>query len=238
MLILDCEDSVKPEEKEAAREAAAKAAGEGFDGRTVAIRINGSGETWHDGDCAAVAGGAADYVVLPKAESVAEVERVAAACGKPVLAMIETPRALFAAEAIAQASAGLLVGTNDLRAELGIAFSDDRSGLTYALQAVVAAARAAGIAAFDGVYNRLEDDTGFTEQCREGRAFGFDGKSLIHPSQIATANRLFSPSQEEVDEARRLIAAAGGGAERFEGRMIESLHVAQAEALVAKAQRS
>jgi (3S)-malyl-CoA thioesterase len=102
---------------------------------------------------------------------------------------------------------------------------------------VVLAARAAGVAAFDGVYNRLDDDAGLAEQCREGRAFGFDGKSLIHPSQIETANRIFGPSQEEVQAAGRLIAAATGGAERFEGRMIEAMHVDQARAVLARARR-
>ena len=99
------------------------------------------------------------------------------------------------------------------------------------------AARAAGIAAFDGVYNRLEADAGLEEECRQGRAWGFDGKSVIHPSQIETANRLFGPSAEELDAARRLVEAATGGAERHEGRMIEGMHVEAASALLAKARR-
>ncbi|CAA9532307.1 MAG: Malyl-CoA lyase, partial [uncultured Sphingomonadaceae bacterium] len=107
----------------------------------------------------------------------------------------------------------------------------------HALQMVVLAARAAGVAAFDGVYNRLEDDDGLARQCEEGRSYGFDGKSLIHPSQIATANRIFGPGEQEVEEAKRLIAAAGGGAERYEGRMIEAMHVEQAKAVLAKARR-
>jgi citrate lyase subunit beta/citryl-CoA lyase len=152
-----------------------------------------------------------------------------------LLAMIETPVGVSNALAIARSSAGLLVGTNDLTASLGIPSDCGRSGLVYSLQAIVLAARLAGGAVFDGVYNRLEDDPGFEAECREGRAFGFDGKSLVHPSQIATANRIFSPTAEEVAEAERLIAAARGGAERFEGRMIETMHVAQAEALLAKA---
>jgi citrate lyase subunit beta/citryl-CoA lyase len=102
---------------------------------------------------------------------------------------------------------------------------------------VVLAARAAGIPAFDGVFNGLEDEEGLALQCKEGRAFGFDGKSLIHPNQIGTANRIFSPSAEEVASAERLIAAATGGAERFEGKMIEAMHVDQARGVLAKARR-
>ena len=109
------------------------------------------------------------------------------------------------------------------------------AGLVYALQRIVLAARAAGVAAFDGVYNRLEADAGSIAECEEGRAWGFDGKSVIHPSQIETVNRLFGPTEAELDAARRLIAAATGGAERHEGRMIEAMHVEQAHALIAKA---
>ena len=102
---------------------------------------------------------------------------------------------------------------------------------------MVLAARVARVAAFDGVYNRLEDDEGLARECEEGRGYGFDGKSLIHPSQIETANRIFGPSAQEVDEAMRLVAAASGGAERYEGRMIEAMHVDQAKAVLAKARR-
>ena len=151
--------------------------------------------------------------------------------------MIETARGVLAAPAIAASCAGLIVGTNDLAADLALPPSRGRAALAHALQAVVLAARAAGVAVFDGVYNRLEDDAGLAEQCEEGRAFGFDGKSLIHPSQIDTANRIFGPSEAEIAAAERLIAAATGGAERFEGAMIEEMHVAAARAVLAKARR-
>jgi citrate lyase subunit beta/citryl-CoA lyase len=151
--------------------------------------------------------------------------------------MIETARGVLAAHAIAPATAALIAGTNDLAADLAIPPGSGRSGLVHSLQMVVLASRAAGVAAFDGVYNRLEDDDGLAGQCREGRAFGFDGKSLIHPSQIETANRIFGPAEAEIDAAERLIAAATGGAERFEGRMIEAMHVDQARALLARARR-
>jgi citrate lyase subunit beta/citryl-CoA lyase len=157
--------------------------------------------------------------------------------GKPVLAMIETAAGVLASASVAPETAGLIAGTNDLSADLGFPLSAGRAGLSTSLQMVVLAARAAGVAAFDGVYNGLEHEEGLARQCEEGRAFGFDGKSLIHPSQIATTNRIFGPSQVELESAERLIAAASGGAERHEGRMIEAMHVDQARALLAKAGR-
>ena len=234
MVILDCEDSVKDEDKALARQSAVAALDRGFGARVTALRVNAD-ERWHREDLAAAARCAADYVVLPKVEHAAQIERVANASGKPVLAMVETPQGLLSVVEIARVSAGLIAGTNDLAAALGIPSSAGRAGLAHSLQMMVLAARAAGIAVFDGVYNRLEDDEGLAAECREGRAFGFDGKSLIHPRQIDLANRIFSPSDEDIAAARRLIAAAQGGAERFEGRMIEAMHVAEAENLLAKA---
>ena len=232
MIVLDLEDAVKPDDKGVARAAAVTAVARGFDNRLVAVRVNMIGGAWYEADAAALAGAGADFVVLPKAESAEQVRGLAQRVDAPVLVMIETARGVLAAGAIAPATAGLIAGTNDLAADLGLPPGGGRSGLVHALQAVVLAARAAGIAAFDGVYNRLEEDDGLADECREGRAFGFDGKSLIHPSQIATANRLFGPSEAELESAHRLIAAATGGAERFEGRMIEAMHVEQARALL------
>jgi citrate lyase subunit beta/citryl-CoA lyase len=165
-----------------------------------------------------------------------EAARAAAhATGKPVLAMIETALGVLNAASIALATAGLIAGTNDLAADLGLRPGGDRPPLTTALQTILLAARAAGVAAFDGVYNQLDDPEGFAAQCREGRSFGFDGKSLVHPNQVDAANRLFGPSEEEVEKAERLVAAATGGAERFEGEMIERMHVEQARWVLAKA---
>ena len=234
LLILDCEDSVKDDDKALARESAVAALDRGFGACVTALRINAD-ERWHREDLVAAVRCAADYVVLPKVEHAGQIERVADAGGKPVLAMVETPQGLLSVLEIARVSAGLIAGTNDLAAALGIPSSAGRAGLTHSLQRMVLAARAVGIAAFDGVYNRLEDDEGLAAECREGRAFGFDGKSLIHPRQIDTANRIFSPSDEDIAAARRLIAAAKGGAERFEGRMIEAMHVAEAENILSKA---
>ena len=235
MIFLDLEDAVKPEEKESARAAAVAAAAEGFGGRPVAIRANKLGDPWHEADVVAVAASAADYLILPKVQSAGEIEVVAAKAGKPVLAMIETASGVLDAQPIAPFTAGLIAGTNDLAADLGLPPGSGRGGLVHSLQAVVLAARAAEVAAFDGVYNSLEDVEGLEAECREGRSFGYDGKTLIHPNQIQATNRIFGPSEEEMDAAQRLIAAATGGAERFEGRMIEAMHVEEARRLLARA---
>ncbi|HYG29963.1 MAG TPA: CoA ester lyase [Allosphingosinicella sp.] len=238
MVVLDLEDAVRGEDKPAARAAAVEATREGFGDRIVAIRVNAAGTPHYGEDVVALRRSGADYVVLAKVEGPRQAADAAWLTGKPVLAMIETPRGVIDAAAIAPATRGLIAGTNDLSAELGIAPGGARAGLVYALQRIVLAARAAGVAAFDGVHNGLDDEEGLAEECRQGRAFGFDGKSVIHPGQIAAANRAFGPGDEEVEEARRLIDAATGGAERFEGRMIEALHVRQAEAILAKARRA
>jgi citrate lyase subunit beta/citryl-CoA lyase len=233
MVVLDLEDAVRPADKDGARAAAVEAAAGGFHG-LCAIRIN-SRAPWHRPDLEAVAGSRADYVVVPMTPGPEAPRSAAEATGKPVLAMIETARGVLAAAAIAPATMGLIAGTNDLAADLGLRPGGDRAALATALQTILLAARAAGVAAFDGVYNRLDDAEGFAAQCREGRGFGFDGKSLIHPSQIEPANRLFGPSDEEVEAAQRLLAAATGGAERFEGEMIERMHVEQARRVLARA---
>jgi citrate lyase subunit beta/citryl-CoA lyase len=236
MVVLDLEDAVKPEDKDRARAAAVEAVKQPFPG-LAAIRIN-SKPPWHEADLDAVAGCAAAYLIYPMTSSADQIGQVAARTGKPVLAMVETARGVLAAPAIAAASAALVAGTNDLSADLGLRPGHARSALTTALQSILLAARAAGIAAFDGVYNRLEDRDGLAAECAEGRGFGFDGKSLIHPDQIETANRIFGPGEEEVEAARKLVAAATGGAERYKGEMIERMHVEQARFLLARARRS
>jgi citrate lyase subunit beta/citryl-CoA lyase len=128
------------------------------------------------------------------------------------------------------------MGNNDLRQDLAIPPSAGREGLSFAMQSVILSARAARVAVFDGVFNRLDDEAGFEAECAAGHAIGFDGKTLIHPSQVTVANQVFGPDAQAVADARRLIEAATGGAERFEGRMIESMHVEEAKALVARAE--
>jgi citrate lyase subunit beta/citryl-CoA lyase len=234
MVVLDLEDAVKPEDKDRARAASVEAAAAGFPS-LVAIRVNGR-DPWKAPDLRAVASSKADFAIVPMTPGPEAAREAAQATGKPVLAMIETARGVLAAAAIAAETRGLIAGTNDLAADLGLRPGGDRAPLVTALQTILLAARAAGVAAYDGVYNRLDDAEGFEAQCREGRGFGFDGKSLIHPDQIEAANRLFGPSEAEVDAARRLLAAATGGAERFEGEMIERMHVEQARRLLARAQ--
>lgn len=238
LVVLDMEDAVREEDKSKARELALEATRAGFGDLFSAIRINPPGTLHYGEDVVCVRRSAADFVMLAKVESPRQVADAAWLTGKPILAMIETPRGVIDAAAIAPATRGLVAGTNDLCAELGIAPGDGRAGLTYALQRVVLAARAAGVAAFDGVYNGLDGDEALARECRQGRDFGFDGKSLIHPNQIEIANRLFGPSADEVAAAERLIAAATGGAERFEGKMIEAMHVAHARNVLAKARRA
>lgn len=234
LVILDLEDAVKTEDKAAARSAAVDAVAGDWP-MPVAIRVNGIGSEWHLADVDAVARSKAQFAVLPRASSAHLVHEVAEAVSKPVLAMIETAAGVLAAHEIARESAGLIAGTNDLRADLRIPIDKDRSGISASLQTIVLAGRAAGVAVFDGVFNNLEDVEGFVAECAEGRRLGFDGKSLIHPRQIDACNRAFSPSEEEVARARRLIDAFGGGAERFEGQMIERMHVEAAQRLLDRA---
>jgi (3S)-malyl-CoA thioesterase len=147
--------------------------------------------------------------------------------------MIETPAGIYAARDIAARVAGLIAGTNDLAAALRLPAG--RGGLAFSFQAIVLAARAARIAVFDGVFNGIDDAEGFAADCRIGRLLGFDGKAVIHPNQVDPANRLFGPSEAEVADARALIAAATGGAERYDGRMIETMHVDSARRVLARA---
>ncbi|MBR0551629.1 HpcH/HpaI aldolase/citrate lyase family protein [Stakelama marina] len=234
IILLDLEDAVPAAQKEAARDAAVAAAQDGFDGKLLAIRVNGAESAEHGADIAAVANSAADFAILPKAEEAEGVKKVAAAVGKPLMVMIETPKGVLNASAIAALDGVtcLIAGTNDLRSELRIPAAAPRDGLALALQTIVLAARAGGCWALDGVFNALDDVEGLEHECVQGRAIGFDGKTLIHPGQLAVARRAFSPTPEEVEEARALVAAASDGAERFRDRMIEAMHVRQARALI------
>ncbi|MEJ7927255.1 CoA ester lyase [Sphingobium sp. AN641] len=238
MVMLDLEDAVPDDRKQEARDQAIDALRQGFGERLTAVRINVAGTLWHGAEMVAVKGSAADYVILPKVETVRQVADVFSVCQRPVIAMIESPAGVLGASAIgaAEGTAALFMGTNDLRKDLHIPAGAGRDGLSLALQQVVLAVRAARIAVFDGVYNRLDDDAGFEAECAHGHMLGFDGKTLIHPAQIAIANRLFGPDAHAVADARRLVDAATGGAERFEGRMIEAMHVDEARALIARAE--
>jgi (3S)-malyl-CoA thioesterase len=237
MIILDLEDAVKPDAKDAARGAAVAAVSAGFGKRLCAIRINGPTTRWHEDDLAAVASARPDFVVIPKVQEIDLVESVADRTRRPVLAMIETPYAVLHAHLIVLAPGlvGLIAGTNDLANELRLPPGVPRANMAVALQTIVLAARARGIMVLDGVFNALDDPQGLVRECAEGRLLGFDGKTLIHPNQIEAANSAYSPSEAELDDARALVMAASGGAERFRDRMIESMHVEMAQRLIERA---
>jgi citrate lyase beta subunit len=224
LVILDLEDAVKAEDKAAARKAAVEASGSSWP-IPLAIRVNGIGTEWHSLDLDAVARSKAKLVVVPRAISAHLIEDLGKAVAKPVLAMIETAAGVLAAAEIARACAGLVVGTNDLRADLRLPLDSTREPISASLQLIVLAARAAGVAVFDGVFNRLDDPDGFLREASEGRSLGFDGKSLIHPNQIPACHQAFAPSPAEVERAKALIEAFHGGAERFGNEMIERMHV-------------
>ncbi|MFD8077250.1 CoA ester lyase [Streptomyces sp. NBC_00510] len=252
-LILDLEDSVAPDAKADARKRVAAAAASGEYGyREVTIRVNSPGTPWHEDDLRAAAEAGPDAVVVPKVDSAATVhaiERALEAAGAPdhtaIWAMVETPRAMLDARAIAAASErlGVLVmGTNDLAKELHAEHVPGRAPLLTGLSLALLGAREAGKVILDGVYNDVTDETGFEAECVQGRQFGFDGKTLIHPRQVEVCNRVFAPSQEEADRARRIIeafeeaVAEGRGVVTVDGRMIENLHVDDARRVLALAE--
>ena len=236
LVVLDLEDAVKPEDKIAARAAAVEAVASEWP-MPIAIRVNGIASDWYGDDVAAVADSNADLVVLPRADSADAIRATSHGVRREVLAMIETAAGVLAAAEIAQEAAALIAGTNDLSADLRLPPDAGRGPLQMSLQSIVLAGRASGIAVFDGVFNGLDDVEGFLAQAQEGYWLGFDGKSLIHPYQIEPCHRAFAPSDEEIDRARRLLAAATGGAERFEDRMIERMHVEAAQRLLARGER-
>ncbi|MFL6762889.1 MAG: HpcH/HpaI aldolase/citrate lyase family protein [Sphingomicrobium sp.] len=234
LVILDLEDAVSPEDKASARRAAVDAVADDWP-MPVAIRINGVGTQWHSLDLDAAARSAADFVVVPRAISAHLIRGVAETVGRPVMAMIETATGVLCASDIAHACAGLIAGTNDLRADLRLPLDATRDPISTALQMIVLAARAAGIAAFDGVFNSLDNPEAFLQEAQDGRRLGFDGKSLIHPNQIAPCHRSFAPSPAEVERARAVIEAFRGGAERFGNEMIERMHVEAAQRVLERA---
>lgn len=236
LVILDLEDAVPDADKEAALNAAVAAVEEPWD-QPIAIRVNGAGTTWHAGDVSAVTRSGADFIVLPLVSDPDEVAAISGRTGQPVLAMIETARGVMQADAIAKQAAGLIVGTNDLKHDLRLPDAAGRPEMRLAIQQVVLAARSYGIAAFDGVYNDLEDIDGFAAEAAESHRLGFDGKTLIHPKHIAACQQAFMPSATEIERAKRLVAACEGtsGAVSFEGEMVEAMHLASARRLLARA---
>jgi citrate lyase beta subunit len=234
LVVLDLEDAVKPEDKGSARDAAVEAVADAWP-MPVAIRVNGVGTEWHSLDLDAVARSQAQLAVLPRANSAHLVEDFGRAIDKPVLAMIETAAGVLAAAEIARACGGLIAGTNDLRADLRLPLNATREPLSASLQLIILAARASGIPAFDGVFNSLDDTEEFRCEAEHGRSLGFDGKSLIHPSQIAPCHGAFAPTEAELKRARALVDAFRGGAERFGNEMIERMHVEAAQRVLERA---
>lgn len=244
-IIFDLEDAVSLEEKETARDTlkAALAQG-GYGARFKIVRINGLDTKWGAADAQAVTEMDADAVLLPKVASPADLDALAAITGDlPIWAMMESPRGMLNAADIAahHKLAGMVMGTNDLAKELQSRFRADRLPMLTSLQLCLLAAKAEGLIIVDGVYNAFKDDEGLKFECAQGRDMGFDGKTLIHPAQIEVANTAFAPSTEEVDLAKRQIAAfeeaeAGGqGVAVVDGRIVENLHVATARETLAKA---
>ncbi|MEM6637146.1 MAG: CoA ester lyase [Pseudomonadota bacterium] len=247
-VILDLEDAVAPAQKEAARTAVVAAlAGGGFGMCGVLVRINDLGSPWGANDIAALSGSGVNSLLLPKVNGADDIARLDGLLHRDggfsdsaVWAMVETPRAIVRAHEIAAAPkvAGLVMGTNDLAKDLRCDLGQDRAALMHALQTAVVAARAEGRIIIDGVYNAFRDEDGLRAECAQGRAFGFDGKSLIHPAQVAIANTVFAPSHEDVDLAHRQIYAyeeaqkTGQGVAVLEGRIVENLHVDQARRLI------
>ena len=253
-LILDLEDSVAPDAKAQGRENVVAAVKSGEYGhRELAIRVNSIGTEWHGDDIAATASCGPDAILVPKVESAEQVRQLVAAleaAGAPahtqLWAMIETPRALLHAEEIAAAHERLTVivmGTNDVVNEtFGLHVPGRNPLVLTALSLSLLAARAAGKVIIDGVYNDVKNLDGFLAECRQGREMGFDGKTLIHPSQVEPANEAFSPSEVDIERAQGLIAtfeeakAAGAGVATYNNKLVEELHVRDAQRILAFAE--
>ena len=252
VLILDLEDAVAPGGKAEARQAIRNAARDrAYGAREVLIRANGLETEWGQDDLEMAASAGVDGVLVPKITSGDDIcfadQSLNDAGAVPDLglwAMIETPLAILNIGEIAAASSntrltGFVIGTNDLAKEYNALATPDRQAFLFSLSAAVVAARAYGLAAIDGVYNDIGNEAGLAAECEQGRVLGFDGKTLIHPSQIETANRVFAPSEAELSHAKDVVAAfasaenQGKGVISLNGQMVELLHLAQAERLLA-----
>ncbi|WP_299743942.1 CoA ester lyase [uncultured Tateyamaria sp.] len=245
-IIFDLEDAVSLEEKESARATLAEALAQGgYGARLKIVRINGFDTAWGRDDAQAAKDMGADAILLPKVSSPADLDALAELTGDtPLWAMMETPLGMINAPAIAAHPKlqGMVMGTNDLAKELQTRFRPDRLPLQSGLSLCLLAAKAHGCAIVDGVYNTFKDDEGLQFECEQGRDMGFDGKTLIHPAQVDITNAAFSPSEAEIDLARRQIAAfeeveaAGQGVAVVDGRIVENLHIVIAREMLAKAE--
>ena len=250
-LILDLEDAVAPAEKIAARAMVAEAVREGgFGGREVIVRINGFDTEWGAGDLAAASEAGPDAILIPKVESAETIAEASARMdyhNAPVdtliWAMMETPLGILRAQEIAAAPrmGGFVMGTNDLVKDLRAEHTPMRLPVVTSLGLCMLAARAFDIAIVDGVYNAFRDEEGLRAACEQAREFGFDGKTLIHPAQLAIANEVFAPTAAAIDAAQQMVEAfdaalaRGEGVAVLDGRIVENLHVEQAKRLLAEA---
>lgn len=250
-VILDLEDSVAPDAKDNARTLVCDAvkAG-GFGKREVVIRVNGLTSPWGADDFAAAASVKPDAILVPKVSSAEDVKTAAALAGGVALwAMIETPLSILNLKEIAASAETskltcLIIGTNDLVKDSRMKAAENRMALLPSLSLAVMAARAFNISCVDGVYNDIKDEAGFAAECEQGVLLGMDGKTLVHPSQIETANRIFSPSPDEVAWARGVIEVfalpenAAKGVVTMNGKMVERLHLTMAERIMAMVEQS
>ena len=241
VILFDLEDAVSPDEKTTARTTLAEELGKGgYGNRLRVVRINGLDTGWGADDAKAAQAMECDAILLPKVNSAADVDALAALTDKPIWAMMETPLGILNALEIAAHPQieGFVMGTNDLAKDLN---SRTRDAMMMSLQMCMLAARAHGVVAIDGVYNAFKDDDGLKVECEQGRDLGFDGKTLIHPAQIDIANAAFAPTQAEIELATRQIAAfeeaeaEGQGVAVVDGKIVENLHIVTARATLAKA---
>ncbi|KIC16409.1 MULTISPECIES: HpcH/HpaI aldolase/citrate lyase family protein [unclassified Leisingera] len=244
-VIFDLEDAVSADEKTNARETLAQALkGGGYGARMKIVRINGLDTEWGRGDAAAAARMNPDAILLPKVNAPEDLDALAEITGDiPLWAMMETPRGMLNAAAIAAHPKlqGMVMGTNDLAKELQTRYRPDRMPMMAGLGLCLLAAKAEGLVIVDGVYNAFKDVEGLAAECAQGRDMGFDGKTLIHPAQVEVANAAFAPTEREIDTSRRQIAAfdeaqaAGQGVAVVDGKIVENLHVVTAREILAKA---
>jgi citrate lyase subunit beta / citryl-CoA lyase len=247
-LILDLEDAVAPDAKDIARQQVADAvAARGFGKREVVVRVNAPSTQWGEADIVTAVAARPDAILVPKVSTLQDMHRaeyLLGDCDIALWAMVETPLAILNVASLAGAGSRLacfVMGTNDLIKELRGHHTPDRANLSAALSLSVAAARANGLAAIDGVFNDIQDSDGFARHCHQAKSFGFDGKTLIHPTQVDPCNAIFAPTPGEVVAARQLIAAfelpenRGKGAIKLDGRMVELLHAEIARRTVALA---
>ncbi|WP_418593059.1 HpcH/HpaI aldolase/citrate lyase family protein [Ponticoccus sp. (in: a-proteobacteria)] len=243
-VIFDLEDAVAPAEKPAARDTLKAALAQSYGNRVRIVRINGLDTEWGEADARAADAMDCDAVLLPKVESAADLDALAALTSKPLWAMMETPKGMLAAAEIAAHPrlAGFVMGTNDLAKELNARFRADRLPMMPGIGLCLLAAKAHGVVIVDGVYNAFKDAEGLRAECEQGRDMGMDGKTLIHPAQVEVANAAFAPSGAEIDLARRQIAAfetaekEGQGVAVVDGKIVENLHVETARRMLSRAE--